>query len=145
MEVNNNPVFKRFELSFFMFGLFAVLSLLGYCFFADEIFMWRLIAFGAAVSFAGFLFYPSLRGVKAGDTVVVAIWKEIETPFMSDSYVDCVPTIAMESGRKNQIIEVRFGEGTRGIAKLLHYGVMSLPEARLLEVEKSIENHSMVT
>lgn len=138
MIPNNNPVYKRLEMSLFLFGLFVVFSLLFYAVFVDEILLWRSIAVSFAASMSLFLFYPTLRGVKAGDIVMVPIWKEIETPFLEESYVETIPTIAMKNGRRNQIIEVRLGDGTRGTVKLLHYGIMSFPEGRLIELEKPL-------
>jgi len=69
---------------------------------------------------------------------MVPIWKEIETPFMEESYMDSVPAMAMEPGRRNHVIEVQLGDGARGLVKVLHYGLVSFPEGRLIEIEKPL-------
>ncbi|MBN2014213.1 MAG: hypothetical protein JW778_03445 [Candidatus Altiarchaeota archaeon] len=140
MIPNNNPVYKRLEKSLFLFGLLLVISFLSYFVFMDEVFMWRFFAFGLGASISLFIFYPTIRGIKAGDIVMVPIWKEIETPFMEESYMDSVPTVAMEGGRRNELIEVRLGDGTSGLVKLLHYGLISFPEGRLIEIEKPLSD-----
>ncbi len=140
MIPNNNPVFKKLEISAFIFGLLLIISLLSYSLLVNELLMWRSIALSVGTSLTVFLFYSSIRGIRAGDVVMVPILKEIETPFMEESYMDTVPAIAMEEGRKNNIIEVRLVDGTRGLVKLLHYGILSFPEGRLMEIEKPMKN-----
>jgi hypothetical protein len=142
MIPNNNPVYKRLEMSFVVFGLSAALSLFSYSVLMDELVMWRGIAVSFGLALSLFIFYPTARGIRPGDIVMVPIWKEIETPFMEESYVESVPTIAMENGRKNHVIEVRLGDGTRGTVKLLHYGIISFPEGRLIELEKPLSDIS---
>lgn len=140
MIPNNNPVYKRLEMSLFLFGLLLIISLSSYALFVDEVFMWRSVALSVGASLSMFLFYPTIRGIKSGDVVMVPIWKEIETPFMEESYMDTVPTVAMECGRRNQVIEVRLGDGTSGLVRLLHYGLISFPEGRLIEIEKPLSD-----
>ena len=142
MIPNNNPVFKRLEKSLFLFGLLLAFSVFTYSIMMDEVLMWRSIATSFGIGLSMFLFYPTLRGIRAGDIVMVPIWKEIETPLMEESYMESIPTIAMEAGRKNQVIEVRLGDGTRGTVKILHYGVLSFPEGRLIELEKPLTDLS---
>ncbi|OYT40682.1 MAG: hypothetical protein B6U86_03650 [Candidatus Altiarchaeales archaeon ex4484_43] len=138
MIPNNNPVSRRLELSLFLFVLLLVFSLSLYAVVADELLMWRSIAISLGISFSTFLFYPTIRGIRMGDIIMVPIWKEIETPFMEESYMDSVPAMAMEPGRRNQVIEVQLGDGTRGLVKILHYGFISFPEGRLIEIEKPL-------
>lgn len=138
MISTNNPISKRLELSLSLFLLSMVFSLSLYAFLTDELLMWRSIALGIGTSLTAFLFHPTIRGIKAGDIIMVPVWKEIETPFMEESYMDSVPTIAMEPGRRNHVIEVQMGDGTRGVVKVLNYGLISLPEGRLVEIEKAL-------
>jgi hypothetical protein len=140
MISNNNPVSKRLEMSLFLFILFLVFSLSIYAIFYDELLMWRSIAIGLGVALSVFMIYPTFRGVRAGDIIMVPIWKEIETPFLEESYMDSVPTIAMEPGRRNSLIEVQMGNGDKGMVKILHYGILTLPEGRLMEIEKPIRD-----
>jgi len=144
MISSNNPVFKRLELSLFLFILLLIFSLSLYAIAADELLMWRSIAISLGVSLSVFLFYPVIRGIKVGDIIMVPIWKEIETPFMEESYVDSIPAMAMEPGRRNHVIEVQLGDGTRGLVRILHYGFISFPEGRLIEVEKPLRDIQVI-
>ncbi len=123
-------------MSLFLFILLLIFSLSLYAVVADELLMWRAIAISLGISLSVFLFYPTIRGIKAGDIIMVPIWKEIETPFMEESYMDSVPMLAMEPGRRNHVIEVQLGDGAKGLVKVLHYGLLSFPEGRLIEIEK---------
>jgi hypothetical protein len=138
MISNNNPVSRRLELSLFLFTLLLVFSLFLYVVFLDELLMWRSVAVALMFALSAFLFYPTFRGIRAGDIIMVPIWKEIETPFMEEAYIDSVPTMAMEAGRRNHVLEVQLGDGSKGLVKILHYGLLSFPEGRLIEIEKPL-------
>ena len=75
---------------------------------------------------------------------MVSVWKEIETPLMSDTYLDSTPTTALESGRVNQNIEVLLRDGSRGVVKILKYGFFSYPEGKLIELENPTKDKYFV-
>lgn len=139
-----NPVVKRAEFSIFIFLILLTISLLIYGVTLNEIMMWRIIAFSLAFSISFFTLYPLYRGIRRGDIIFVSVWKEIETPFVSDSYIDTIPSMALESGRRNQSIEVQLGDGSRGIVKVLDYGIIYQPRGRLMEVESPSYGGDMI-
>ncbi|HEX55269.1 MAG: hypothetical protein DRO95_02080 [Candidatus Altiarchaeales archaeon] len=136
MIPNPNPVVKRLEMILFLFILLLSLSLVFYAVTGNELWMWRFIALDIAISSALFIVYPFIRGIRAGDIIMISVLREIETPFMEESFVDNVPTIAIQPGRINQNIEVQFGDGSRGVVKIRNYGIFSFPEGALIELEK---------
>ena len=144
MKFQNNVVFNRIENSTVLFLLLIVLSLLLYSFTMNELLLWRSLAASLALSISLFIFYPIVRGIKAGDIIMVSVWKEIETPLMSDTYLDSTPTTALESGRVNQNIEVLLRDGSRGVVKILKYGFFSYPEGKLIELENPTKDKYFV-
>ncbi|RLI93650.1 MAG: hypothetical protein DRO92_03890 [Candidatus Altiarchaeales archaeon] len=144
MKFQNNVVFNRIENSTVLFLLLIVLSLLLYSFTMNELLLWRSLAASLALSISLFIFYPIIRGIKAGDIIMVSVWKEIETPLMSDTYLDSTPTTALESGRVNQNIEVLLRDGSRGVVKILKYGFFSYPEGKLIELENPTKDKYFV-
>jgi len=144
MKFQNSVVFNRIENSTVLFLLLIVLSLLLYSFTMNELLLWRSLAASLALSISLFIFYPIVRGIKAGDIIMVSVWKEIETPLMSDTYLDSTPTTALESGRVNQNIEVLLRDGSRGVVKILKYGFFSYPEGKLIELENPTKDKYFV-
>jgi len=127
-------------MTLFLFTLLLSLTLLFYSFTGNELWMWRFIALDIAISTTLFITYPYIRGIKAGDIIMICILKEIETPFMEESFMDNIPTIAMEPGRKNQRIEVQLGDGSRGVVMIRSYGLLSYPEGSLVELERPFQD-----
>ena len=135
MILNFNPVLRQMQVFLIVLIMTFIASLLGYAIFGEAFNIWRSIAIGLAISLIFLLFYPEIRGIRAGDVVMVPIWREIETPFSSESFMDNTIAIAMESGRRNQKIRVSLWDGSSGTAKILEYGFITPAEGRLLEAE----------
>jgi len=135
MNIELNPVIRRLERTTVILLVGSSISFFSYSFLGEELFLWRGIAFTIAVALLYFLLHPLARGVRKGDVVFVNIWREIDTPTMSDSYLDNVPTIALENGRPNQRIKVQLWDGSHGIVQLLNYGIVTPIEGRLIEAE----------
>lgn len=133
--MKTNPVLNRIELSVFIFLSVLIISLLTYVVFINELLMWRIIAGGIATSLTTFLLHPQIRGIRNGDIIMVSVLRRIETPTVVESYMEEVPTEALENGRKNHTISVRLWDGSKGTVQILSYGTFSLPEGKLIEVE----------
>ncbi len=144
MRVKNNLIFNRIENSTILFLLLTVLSLLIYSYTMSELMLWRALATAVALSISVFVLYPVIRGIKPGDVVMVPVWKEIDTPVMSDSYLDSTPTTALEPGRVNQDIEVLLRDGSKGVVRIMKYGFLSYPEGKLTELENPIKDKYFV-
>lgn len=140
MKRKNGAVFNRLEKSTVLFLTLGALSLLTYAYTTNELFLWRGVAVSLASSISFFVFYPMVRGIREGDVVLVSVWKEIETPLLSDVYLDSTPTTAAESGRMNDHIEVRLRDGSRGMVQILKYGILSYPEGKLIELENPTQD-----
>jgi len=124
--------------------LLTVFSLVFYSSTLNELMLWRALAASLAVSMAFFISQPVIRGVREGDIILVSVWKEIETPVMSDTYLDSTPTTAMEPGRLNDTIDVMLRDGSKGVVKLIKYGFFSYPEGKLVELENPTKDKYFV-
>lgn len=132
---SSNTPLRRLERALLLAGALALLSLIGYVAGLAEVIMWRGIALAVTCGLAYFLLQPTMRGVRAGDLVLANMWREIDTPALSESYLESAPTIALESGRVNQRIRVQLWDGSHGIVLLTHHGLLTHPEGRLVEAE----------
>ncbi|ODS34898.1 hypothetical protein BEH94_11030 [Candidatus Altiarchaeales archaeon WOR_SM1_SCG] len=135
MMLNFSPFLRQMQAFLIVLIMTLIVSLLGFAVFGDAFNIWRSIAVGLAISLIFLLAYPEIRGIRTGDVVMVPIWREIETPFSSEGFMDNTVAVAMESGRRNQKIKVRLWDGSRGLARILDYGFVTPPEGRLLEAE----------
>lgn len=133
--VNFNPVLRRAEESLIISGALFIASLLSYAATGLEVLLWRGTALGLAASITYFLFKPRLRGIRKGDMILVSIWREIETPLVSESFIESSPTIAMEDGRTNQKIKVKLWDGSQGVVHITGYGLLTPAEGKLIEAE----------
>jgi hypothetical protein len=93
----------------------------------------KLLAIGAVGAVAAAVFYPELRGIKAGDAVSV----------VTDSGI---PSLigrmgrAAASGKKNQEIKILLQNGTEVIGIIESYtGIISPPRIRILYEERLVE------
>ncbi len=144
MKLKNNTVFNRIEKTAVIFMLLTALSLVFYSSTLNELMLWRALAASLAASLIFFITQPVIRGVREGDIVLVSVWKEIETPVMSETYLDSTPTTAMESGRLNDTIDVMLRDGSKGVVKLIKYGFFSYPEGKLVELENPTKDKYFV-
>ena len=144
MKLKNNTVFNRIEKTAVLFMLLTVFSLFFYSSTLNELMLWRALAASMAVSITFFISQPVIRGVREGDIILVSVWKEIETPVMSDTYLDSTPTTAMEPGRLNDTIDVMLRDGSKGVVKLIKYGFLSYPEGKLVELENPTKDKYFV-
>jgi len=144
LKLKNNTIFNRIEKTSVLFLLLSVFSLMLYSFTLNELILWRALAASMAVSITFFISQPIVRGVKEGDIVLVSVWKEIETPVMSDTYLDSTPTTALERGRLNDTIDVMLRDGSKGVVKILKYGFFSYPEGKLVELENPTQDKYFV-
>ncbi len=135
MMLNFNPFLRRIQSFSMVLVITLIVSLLGYAIFGAVFNIWRSFSIGLAISLIFLLAYPELRGVREGDVVVVPIWREVETPFSSESFMDNTIAIAAENGRRNQMIMVRLWDGSAGKIKIMDYGFITPPEGKLLEAE----------
>lgn len=135
MMLNFNPFLRQIHAFLIVLIMTLIVSLLGYAIFGSAFNIWRGLALGLGISLIFLLVYPEIRGIRAGDIIVIPIWREIETPFSSEAFMDNTVSVAMESGRRNQKIRVKLWDGSRGTAKILDYGFFAPPEGRLLEAE----------
>lgn len=144
MMLKLSPFLRQIQAFLMVVIMTLIVSLLGYAMFGESFNLWRSIAIGLAVSLIFLLAYPEIRGVRKGDVVIVPIWREIETPFSSEGFMDNTIAVALESGRRNQKIKVCLWDGSGGTAKIVDYGFITPPEGRLIEAEapriKSIED-----
>ncbi|MFA5050176.1 MAG: hypothetical protein WC501_04160 [Candidatus Micrarchaeia archaeon] len=122
------------KLPFFLkFFLVAVaLSLVSFAFTEDAgiIFLLKLLALSTALSIFVALLYPSIRGLKKGDRVLVSI--------------DNLPSFfgigrtgyAIENGKINSQIKVRLSDGREAVGIVESYGgSFNLPKVRLIYEE----------
>ncbi|MEA1924727.1 MAG: hypothetical protein U9M95_02555 [Candidatus Altiarchaeota archaeon] len=144
MKLKNNAVFNRLEKTTVLFMLLTVFSLIFYSSTLNELMLWRALAASMAISLTFFISQPVIRGVREGDIILVSVWKEIETPVMSDTYLDSTPTTAMEPGRLNDTIDVMLRDGSKGVVKLIKYGFLSYPEGKLVELENPTKDKYFV-
>ena len=144
MILKFSPFLRQIQAFLIVIIMTMIVSLLGYAIFGESFNVWRSIAIGLAISLMFLLAYPEIRGVRKGDVVIVPIWREIETPFSSEGFMDNTIAVAVESGRRNQKIKVRLWDGSGGTAKIVDYGFITPPEGQLIEAEapriKSIED-----
>ncbi len=140
MTLKFNPLMRRVEVTLLILVSISAVSFAGYAVTTNELFMWRSIALGFSVSLLLFLLYPTARGIKRGDVVMVSVWREIETPTITESYIDDLPTIALENGRKNSRIHVQLWDGSKGIVEIESYGFITPAEGKLLETEMPVRN-----
>jgi len=144
LKLKNNAVLNRLEKTTVLFMLLTVFSLFFYSTTLNELMLWRALAASLAVSITFFISQPVIRGVREGDIILVSVWKEIETPVMSDTYLDSTPTTAMGHGRMNDTIDVMLRDGSKGVVKLIKYGFLSYPEGKLVELENPTKDKYFV-
>ena len=135
MTFNFNPFLRQIQAFLIVLIMTLIASLSGYAIFGEVFNIWRSLAIGIAISLMFLLTYPELRGIRTGDIITVPIWREIETPFSSEGFMDNTIAIAMEPGRRNHKIRVQLWDGSGGRAKILDYGFVTPPRGRLLEAE----------
>ena len=135
MILNFNPFLRHIQAFLIVLIMTLIVCLFGFAIFGEAFNIWRSVAIGLGISLIFLLVYPELRGIRSGDVVMVPIWREIETPFSSEGFMDNTIAIAMENGRRNQKIRVKLWDGSNGTAKILDYGFITPPEGRLLEAE----------
>jgi len=132
-----NYFFKRFEVSLVISLIITAVSL--FAFGVSGLNPLRPIAAGIAISLIVFLLYPEVRGVRKGDLITIPIWREINTPFIRDSFLENTSSIALENGKKNQKIKIRLWDGSEGIAEVLNYGFIKPPGGKLIEAQDKIK------
>ncbi|MFH2106136.1 MAG: hypothetical protein ABII22_02665 [Candidatus Micrarchaeota archaeon] len=113
--------------------LFAVLVALSLFYFgmipdADLTDLAKFLAIGCAISITASIIYPEIRGIKAGDTVSVV---SNSTPVVIGR-----TGTAVDKGKKNDKIRVRFGNGSEALGIVESYsGVFSPPRIRAIYEE----------
>lgn len=118
-----------------LFAIAVVFSLLAFALMPDAgiMFLLKALALGLAVSIAVAVFYPSVRGVKAGDSVSV----------VSNSFAPTIfgkAGVVMNTGRVNNEVRIRLDNGKEAVGIIESYeGLFSLPRVRLVYEEKLVE------
>lgn len=120
------PFFIRLFLTLFALSLILFFVLPE----ATPMLLLKLVALSIGVSIIVALFYPSIRGVRKGDRVLVSTGN--------------LPTIlgfgrtgiAIEDGRLQKEIKIRFSNGREAVGIVEDYGgTFSIPKVRLLYEE----------
>jgi hypothetical protein len=113
-----------------LFAVFVALSLFYFGIMADAEFMdlAKFLAIGCAISITASIIYPEIRGIKAGDIVSVV---SNSTPVLIGR-----TGTAVDKGKKNEKIRVRFGNGSEALGIVESYsGVLSPPRIRAIYEE----------
>lgn len=118
-----------------LFAVAVVISLVAFAVMPDAgiMFLLKAIALGLALSIAITVFYPSVRGIKAGDSVSVVSNSFAPTIFGKGG-------IVMNTGRVNNEVRIRLDNGREAVGVVESYeGLFSLPRVRLVYEEKLVE------
>ena len=98
----------------------------------------KLMALGTVASVAITAFYPEIRGIKNGDSVVVV--SDPAIPSLIDK-----PGMASADARKNQRLKVKLDSGAEVLGVVESYiGLISPPKIRLIYEEKLAEQEKLV-
>ncbi len=100
---------------------------------------WRLEAIALALSIAAGFAWPSIRGLRKGDSAVatIAMSRRLPTGHQIADY-QVVPVVLLDSGRKGSRVNIAFGDGARGSAIVSEYAGMFTP-ASVQVVEREVK------